>query len=105
VSDFLSIGTNDLSAALTGQRRANSTLSIDPRILRLISRVVEAAHARRLEVSVCGEMAGDPHGARLLVGLGVDTLSVATGRLANVKLSLRDVTLDDCRRVLGQTLG
>ncbi len=105
VSDFLSIGTNDLSAALTGQRRANSTLSLDPRILWMISRVVDAAHARRLEVSVCGEMAGDPHGARLLVGLGVDTLSVTTGRLANVKLSLRDVTLDDCRRVLRQSLG
>jgi phosphoenolpyruvate-protein kinase (PTS system EI component) len=104
VSDFISIGTNDLSAALTGQRRANSTLSTDPRLLMMVSSIVEASHARGLAVSVCGEMAGEPHGARLLVGLGVDTLSVATARLANVKLSLRDVTLEDCRRVLQKTL-
>ena len=105
VSDFVSIGTNDLSAALTGQRRASSTLSFDRRLLQMIARVVEAAHAHGREVSVCGEMAGDPHGARLLVGLGVDTLSVATTRLASAKLSLRDVTIDDCRRVARETLG
>ena len=103
-SDFLSIGTNDLSADVTGQRRASSALSFDRRVLRMIERVVETARAHRREVSVCGEMAGDPHGARLLVGLGVDTLSVATRRLASVKLSLRDITLDDCRRVVQETL-
>jgi multiphosphoryl transfer protein len=102
-SDFVSIGTNDLSAEVTGQRRAASALSFDVRVLRMIERVVLAAHACKLEVSVCGEMAGDPHGARLLVGLGVDTLSVAPGRLARVKLALRDVTVEDCRRVVGET--
>jgi phosphoenolpyruvate-protein kinase (PTS system EI component) len=89
---------------VTGQRRARSALSLDARVLRMIERVVHVADTRGLEVSVCGEMAGDTHGARLLVGLGVDTLSVATGRLANVKLSLRDVSLDDCRRVAHETL-
>jgi multiphosphoryl transfer protein len=103
-SDFVSIGTNDLSAEVTGQRRASSALSLDRRVLRMVERVVLTAHARGLVVSVCGEMAGDPHGARLLVGLGVDALSVATGRLAKAKLSLRDVTLDDCRRVVRETL-
>ena len=103
-SDFISIGTNDLSAEVTGQRRATSALSFDVTVLRMIERVVVAAHARRLEVSVCGEMAGDPHGARLLVGLGVDALSVATGRLGKVKLALRDVTAEDCRRVARETL-
>ena len=47
----------------------------------------------------CGEMAGDGHGARILVGLGVDAISVATARFAKVKLSLRDVTIGDCRGV------
>jgi len=103
-SDFISIGTNDLSAEVTGRRRATSALSFDARVLHMIERVVVAAHARKLEVSVCGEMAGDPHGARLLVGLGIDTLSVATGRLAKVKLALRDVTVEDCRRVARETL-
>ncbi len=104
VSDFVSIGTNDLSAEVTGQRRASSALSLDRRVLHMIERVVLAARARSLEVSVCGEMAGDPHGARLLVGLGVNTLSVATGRIAKAKLALRDVTLEDCRRVARETL-
>jgi phosphoenolpyruvate-protein kinase (PTS system EI component) len=103
-ADFIAIGTNDLSAALTGQSRASSILSFDQRLLRSIARVVEAAHARQRVVSVCGEMAGDPQGARLLVGLGVDTLSVATGRLASVKVSLREVSIEDCRSVLHETL-
>jgi len=49
-------------------------------------------------------MAGDGHGARILVGLGVDAISVATARFAKVKLSLRDVTIDDCRVVAQEAL-
>jgi phosphoenolpyruvate-protein kinase (PTS system EI component) len=49
-------------------------------------------------------MAGDSRGARILVGLGVDVLSVATVRFAKVKLSLRDVTIDDCRSVAREAL-
>jgi phosphoenolpyruvate-protein kinase (PTS system EI component) len=44
-------------------------------------------------------MAGDARGARILVGVGIDTLSVATGRFAKARLSFRDVALDDCRDV------
>jgi len=53
---------------------------------------------------VCGEMAGEPHSARILVGLGVDAISVAIGRFAKVKLSFRDVTIDDCRGVALEAL-
>jgi phosphocarrier protein FPr len=70
----------------------------------MIESVLFAAHARKRKVCVCGEMAGDPHGARILVGLGIDALSVATGRFAKVKLSLRDVSRDDCREVARQAL-
>jgi phosphoenolpyruvate-protein kinase (PTS system EI component) len=99
VSDFICIGTNDLFAMVTGQDRADSTLSLDTRVLGMVERIVAAAHRHGLKVSVCGELAGDPHGARILVGLGVDALSVAPVRFAKVRSSLRDVTLADCRGV------
>jgi multiphosphoryl transfer protein len=99
VADFICIGTNDLFAMVNGQEHADSTLSFVPRALRMVERVIAVAHAHARKVSVCGEMAGDTHGARILVGLGVDAISVATSRFAKVKLSLRDVTIDDCRRI------
>jgi phosphoenolpyruvate-protein kinase (PTS system EI component) len=104
VADFICIGTNDLFATVTGQQRADSTLAFDTRALRMIERVIEVAHGRARKVSVCGEIAGDPHGARILVGLGVDAISVATARFAKVKLSLRDLTIDDCRGVAREAM-
>ena len=103
-ADFVSIGTNDLFAIVTGKGRTDSALTLDRRVLRMIKSVLYAAHARKRKVCVCGEMAGDPHGARILVGLGIDALSVATGRFAKVKLSLRDVSRNDCREVARQAL-
>ncbi len=96
-ADFICIGTNDLFAIVTGQDRTSSPLSLDSRGLRMIARVVEAAHAADRKVSVCGELAGDPEGARILVGLEVDAISVATARFTKVKHSLREVTKSDCR--------
>jgi phosphoenolpyruvate-protein kinase (PTS system EI component) len=104
IADFICIGTNDLFATVTGQDRANSMMSLDASGLRMIERVVTVAHAHGRKVSVCGEMAADPHGARILVGLGIDAISVATARFARVKLSLRDVTIDDCRRLAEEAL-
>lgn len=103
-ADFICVGTNDLLALVTGRDRADATLSLDPRALRMIGRVVEASHAHARKVCVCGEMAGDPRGARILVGLGVDALSVATARFAKVKHSLRDVSLDACRSLAREAL-
>ncbi len=103
-ADFISIGTNDLFAMVTGQDRAKSTLSLDESALRMVERVIAAAHARARKVCVCGELAGDPSGARILVGLGVDAISVATARFAKVKLSLRNVTRDDCRDIAREAL-
>jgi phosphocarrier protein FPr len=103
-ADFICLGTNDLFAQVTGRDRTDATLSIDPRALRMIERVVLASHARRRKVSACGEIAGDLRGARILVGLGVDAISVATARFAKVKISLRDVTLDACRRIAREAM-
>jgi phosphoenolpyruvate-protein kinase (PTS system EI component) len=99
VSDFISIGTNDLSAGVTGIGRANAGLSLDSRLLALIERVVAACSARSLSVSVCGEMAGDLHGARVLIGLGVGAISVAPARVVPVKRALRGASIDDCRAI------
>jgi phosphoenolpyruvate-protein phosphotransferase len=83
IMDFMSIGTNDLTQYLLAADRGNPKLAdrqdpLHPAVLRAVSRVVDAAHGsgRECEVAVCGEMAGDPAGALLLVGLGVDELSM-----------------------------
>jgi|CZKU01.1.fsa_nt_gi phosphoenolpyruvate-protein kinase (PTS system EI component) len=96
-ADFISIGTNDLSASVTGQDRARSSLSFDVRMLRMVERVVARSHAHDRKVSCCGELAADPRGARVLTGLGVDAICVSVAHYARVKLSLRDATPDDCR--------
>jgi len=102
-ADFISIGTNDLLATVTGRDRAD-VLSLDARALRMIEHVIAVAHSRSRKVSVCGEMAGDLQGARILVGLGVDAISVAPTRFAKVKLSLRETTMDDCRAIAQEAL-
>src|SRR5207237_5005730 len=80
-ADFLSIGTNDLVQYALGLDRAGplatARAAADPAVLRLVARVVAAARLRGIPVEVCGEAAGEPPLAALLVGLGVDELSVA----------------------------
>jgi phosphoenolpyruvate-protein kinase (PTS system EI component) len=98
-SDFVSIGTNDLVATVASKARSECGPSVDPVVWAMIGQVVATGHARGVKVTVCGEMAGDAHCARVLVGLGVDAISVATVRLGKVKLALRELTLDDCRQV------
>jgi phosphoenolpyruvate-protein kinase (PTS system EI component) len=87
-SDFFSIGTNDLTSQVLGLGRADPrmrpALAADPRVLALIRRVVRAAGAAGVSVSVCGDAAADPAVLPLLIGLGVRTLSVGAARLAQV---------------------
>jgi len=70
---------------------------LDPRALAMIERVVARAHAHGRRVTVCGEMAGDARGAVILVGLGVDALSVAPSRFAKIRRVLRATTRERCR--------
>jgi phosphoenolpyruvate-protein kinase (PTS system EI component) len=98
-SDFLCIGMNDLSASVTGQDRARSSLSFDARVLRMVEHVVARAHARGRRITACGELAADSRGARILAGLGVDGICVSIARFAKVKLSLRDATIEECRQI------
>jgi multiphosphoryl transfer protein len=98
-ADFISIGTNDLVQYTLGLDRdrplASAATAAHPAILRLIEQIVTAAHSRGRTVEVCGEAAGEPSVARLLVGLGVDELSVAPARLDDLRRTVRDLSAAD----------
>jgi len=92
--DFFAIGTNDLIQYALAIDRANEYVAhlydpFHPAVWRLIAQVVEAAHGQGVEVGVCGEMAGDPVTVPILLGLGVDELSMRPSAIAYVKRMLR----------------
>jgi phosphocarrier protein FPr len=94
---FFSIGTNDLAQYVMAADRGNATLArfqdaLHPAVLRAIAAVVAGADAAGIPVAVCGELAGDPAGALVLVGLGVDELSADAGSLDEVRAALAGVT-------------
>jgi phosphoenolpyruvate-protein phosphotransferase len=99
--DFLSIGTNDLIQLTLGldRERSGSSPITHPRVLPLVERTVRAAHAAGITVEVCGEAASDPSAVPLLVGLGVDELSVGAARVGEVRELVRSL---DYRSLLGQ---
>jgi phosphoenolpyruvate-protein phosphotransferase/dihydroxyacetone kinase phosphotransfer subunit len=99
-ADFFSIGTNDLTQYTMAAERGNEHLGAlltgpQPAVLRLVSATVEGANAHGRWVGVCGELAGDPAAAVLLVGLGVRELSMAPALVPEVKEALRSVALAD----------
>jgi phosphotransferase system HPr (HPr) family protein len=96
-ADFVCIGTNDLAAFVRGEDRARAMAApLDSRVLAMVSAVVEAAHRHERSVTVCGEVAGDPDAALVLVGLGVDAISVAPSRFAAVKTALLAADAGTC---------
>ena len=108
--DFFSIGTNDLVQYTLAVDRGNPELAglyqpCHPAVLRLISEVVEAAHAGGRWVGVCGEMGGLPAGALLLLGLGVDELSVSRSTLPAIRRLIRATPVSEARMVARQALG
>jgi phosphoenolpyruvate-protein kinase (PTS system EI component) len=106
VSDFFSIGTNDLTQAVLGldRERSKSAPTTDVRVLRAIDAAVRAGHAAGIPVDVCGEAASDPRAMPILVGLGVDELSVAAARVGQVRQWIRELDYADCREAAGRTL-
>lgn len=107
--DFFSLGTNDLTQYVFAADRTNPELgpladSLHPALLRLIDQVVKAAHRRRRWVGVCGEMASDPWAVALLVGLGVDELSVHPPMVARIKAIVRQLSAAECAKVAGAAL-
>ncbi len=99
---FFSIGTNDLTQYLMAADRGNAALArfqdaLHPAVLRAIAGVVAGADAAGIPVAVCGELAGDPAGALVLVGLGVDELSADAGSLDEVRAALAACTMEELR--------
>jgi phosphocarrier protein FPr len=97
LADFFSIGTNDLTQYVLAADRGNPSLArlqdaLHPAVLRTIASVVSSADGAGIPVAVCGELAGDPAGALVLVGLGVDQLSADAGSLDGVRAALAGVT-------------
>jgi phosphotransferase system enzyme I (PtsI) len=102
--DFFSLGTNDLVqytlAVDRGNERVASLFSAaNPAVLRLIQEVIRAGQRYDVPVSLCGEMAGDPHYTLLLLGLGLRTFSVSPPAIPEIKKIVRSVTLDQALQV------
>jgi phosphotransferase system enzyme I (PtsI) len=107
--DFMSIGTNDLIQYTLAVDRANERVAqlytaADPAVLRLIRGVVRTGRRMGVSVSMCGEMAGDPMFAIWLVGMGLQTLSMAAGNIPRIKKIIRSITWVDAQRVARRVL-
>lgn len=107
--DFLSIGTNDLTQYLLAVDRNNAHVAgiyddLHPAVLRALLQVVEGARRCRREVGVCGEMAGNPAAVVLLLGMGIDNLSMNGGSLARVKCVIRSISRARARELLQAAL-
>ncbi|GEN25299.1 PTS fructose transporter subunit FruI [Halomonas cupida] len=101
--DFFSVGTNDLTQYTLAIDRGHPQLSaqsdgLHPAVLKLIEMTVQAAHAHGKWVGVCGELASDRQAVPVLLGLGVDELSVSARQVPMVKTRLRGLTMDEARR-------
>jgi phosphocarrier protein FPr len=107
--DFFSIGTNDLTQYTLAMDRTHPALAtradgLHPAVLRLIARTVEAAHHVGKWVGICGELGADAQAVPVLVGLGVDELSVGSRAIPAVKAQVRTLTLTQCRELAQQAL-
>lgn len=107
--DFFSIGTNDLvqytlAVDRTNEKVAHLYTPAHPAVLRLIKDVVRAARRANVDVSLCGEVGGDPEYTMLLIGLGLRTLSVTPSRIPYLKRVVRSVDIGQCER-LARTVG
>jgi len=107
--DFLSIGTNDLIQYLLAVDRGNSLVApiyqqFNPAVLRTIKMIVEAGHKHNIWVGMCGEMAGDPLATIVLMGLGLDELSVIPTTLPEIKKIIRSVKHKDAKKIADKVL-
>jgi phosphocarrier protein FPr len=108
-ADFFSIGTNDLTQYTLAMDRMHPTLAaqaddLHPAVLRLIAKTVEGAHAAGKWVGVCGNLGSKPMAVPILIGLGVDELSIAIKEIPLVKAQIRTLTLEQCRARAEQAL-
>lgn len=107
--DFFSVGTNDLTQYTLAMDRMHPSLAgksdgLHPAVLRLIVRTVEAAHAEGKWVGICGELGADSQAVPILIGLGVDELSVSVPAIPSVKAQIRSLNLADAKALAERAL-
>jgi phosphocarrier protein FPr len=107
--DFFSIGSNDLTQYTMAMDRGHPTLAaradgLHPAVLRLIERTVQGAHAAGKWVGLCGELGADPVAVPILVGLGLDELSVNVPAIPGVKARVRALSFEQAREVAARAL-
>lgn len=107
--DFLSVGSNDLTQYLLAVDRNNPRVaglysSFHPAVLQALQAIANAAHVENVPISICGELAGDPGGALLLMAMGFDVLSMSSTNLPKVKSVIRNVTLAQANELLEEVL-
>lgn len=107
--DFFSVGTNDLTQYTLAMDRGHPKLApqvdgLNPAVLGLIANAVKAAHAHGKWVGICGGIGSDPQAVPLLVGLGVDELSVSIPAIPSVKAQIRRLSKAQCEELAAQAL-
>ncbi|OBU40779.1 phosphoenolpyruvate--protein phosphotransferase [Photobacterium damselae] len=98
--DFISVGSNDLTQYLLAVDRNNARVAsvydpLHPAVLHALHHIVQSSNRLKIPVSLCGELAGDPLGAVLLVGMGYRSLSMNTRSMAKIKYMLKHLTIAD----------
>src|SRR6266513_199310 len=108
--DFFSIGTNDLIQYTIAVDRVNERIAhlyepTHPAVLRLLKMIADAAHANKIWVGVCGEMARDVATIPILIGLGMDELSVGATSVPRVKMAVQSLAVPECQELVDEVLG
>jgi phosphotransferase system enzyme I (PtsI) len=108
-ADFLSIGTNDLIQYLMAVDRLNARVAhlyepAHPAVLRTLKNIIDGGRAANTPVGVCGELAGDPVYAALLLGMGASSLSMTSSILPEVKYFIRHTDSEDARKLVDEVL-
>ena len=99
-ADFFSVGTNDLVQYLLAVDRVNNQIAYlyepqHPAVIRSLSKIFEVGKSKNIPVTLCGEIAGDPHFLPVLLGLGIDCLSVSSPLLAELKFFARRFSMEE----------
>ncbi|WP_343377713.1 phosphoenolpyruvate-protein phosphotransferase PtsI [Buchnera aphidicola (Formosaphis micheliae)] len=107
--DFFSIGSNDLTQYTLAVDRGNDLISnrynpMSPSVLKLIKLVIDASHAEGKWTGICGELAGDSNATILLIGMGIDKLSMSSPYIPNIKKIIRQINFKQAKKIADKSL-